>query len=210
MNQFTTRDQGFAVINDALIRTWWIPALRGVIAIAFGVLALMRPDMTLLALMILFAAFALLSGAVSIAGALRHRKADADWWMPLLIGLAMVGAGLIAVLHPGLTALVLVLLIGANALITGVLDIISAIRLRKTLKNEWLLMVSGAAGVIFGIAVFLFPGAGALAMIWLISLYALIIGVLLLMLAFRLRSMVKAGAPERRTRPDRRTTPAHS
>jgi uncharacterized membrane protein HdeD (DUF308 family) len=97
----------------------------------------------------------------------------------------------IAILSPGLTALALVLVMGANALIVGVLDIAAAIRLRKVIQGEWLLILAGIASVVFGVLVLLFPGAGALALVWLISVYAIVTGVLLLALAFRARAWAR-------------------
>jgi len=193
------------------IQPWGIPALRGIIAIAFGVLAALSPGITLLSLVALFAAYALLGGAVSIFGAVKSRRAGEEWWIPLLLGLVSIGAGIVAVVHPGLTALIFVLLIGANALVTGVLDIVAAIRLRKQIKGEWMLALSGLMSVVFGALVFLFPGAGAVALVWLISLYALFTGFLLLGLAFRLRSKARTGfiGEERRVTPDRRVSAAH-
>ena len=196
-------------MNESLSRAWWIYALRGVLAILFGVFAIMWPGLTLLSLIVLFAVYALLSGAASVIGAMRMRKHDADWWLPLLLGLVSIGAGVIAIVHPGLTTLVLVLLIGANALITGVLDIATAIRLRKTIQNEWLMILSGAASIVFGVRVFLFPAAGALALVWLISLYAFVTGLLMFVLAMRLRTRITVGVAERRITPDRRATHAH-
>ncbi|MGE5491546.1 MAG: HdeD family acid-resistance protein [Actinomycetota bacterium] len=199
-------------MNDLFARSWWILGAHGAIAVAFGVLAILWPGITLLALVALFAAYALVSGVVYVTGALRYRQADNDWWLLLLIGLIGIGASVIAVLHPDLTALVLVLLMGANALVVGMLEIVSAIRLRRLIRNEWLMILSGAVSILFGILVFLFPAAGALAMIWLISLYAVLTGALLLGLAFRLRKLVQPGAgrDERRITPDRRISPAHS
>lgn len=198
-------------MNEQNVQPWWVPALRGAVAIVFGALALMWPGITLLSLIALFAAYALLTGTASVYGAIRNKKRDDTWWLPLLLGLVGIGAGVIAVIHPGLTALVLVLLIGANALVSGVLDIAMAIRLRKIIKGEWLLALSGLMSVIFGALVFLFPGAGALALIWLISLYAFLTGALLLGLAFRLRGTAKTGfrGEERRSTPDRRVSVAH-
>lgn len=198
-------------MNESLVQPWWALALRGIIAILFAVLALFWPGITLLSFVALFAAYALLGGAASVFGAVRSRRSSEDWWIPLLLGLVSIGAGVITLVHPGLTALVLVLVIGANALVTGVLDIASAIRLRKTMRGEWLLALSGLASLVFGILVFLFPGAGALALIWLISLYAFVTGVLLLGLAFRLRGRTPAwdGTVERRITPDRRLSASH-
>jgi uncharacterized membrane protein HdeD (DUF308 family) len=162
-------------------------ALRGVVAIVFGVLALAWPGITLLWLVVLFAAFALINGAASAAGALRNRSGDEHWWLALLLGLVSLGAGVIAIVSPGLTALVLVLLMGANAIGTGVLDIALAIRLRRAIRGEWVLILAGVVSIAFGVLVFLFPGAGALALVWLISVYAIASGVLLLAVAWRLR-----------------------
>ena len=174
-------------MDDLLSRSWWMLALRGVLALAFGILAFIWPSLTLAALVALFAAYVLISGVVSIVGAIKNRKADREWWLILILGLVSVAAGVVSILQPALTALVLVLVMGANALVTGVLDIAVAIRLRKTIEGEWLLIAAGIASIIFGIIVFLFPGAGALALVWLISAYAIATGILLLGLAFRAR-----------------------
>lgn len=199
-------------MNDMLCRSWWMPALRGVAAIAFGTIALFWPGLTLLGLVSLFAAYALLGGGISVVAAVRNRKTHDDWWLPLLLGAAAIGAAVIAVIHPALSIMVLVMLIGANALISGVLDVAMAIRLCKTLQHEWLLALNGAAAIIFGVLAFLFPGAGALAIVWMISIYALATGVLLLMLAVRLRSAASTPGKvqiERRVLPDRRMAHAH-
>lgn len=179
-------------MNDTLMRSWWMLAVRGVIAMAFGILAVLFPGLTLGWLVALFAAFALLSGAVWIFGAARNRKADEQWWVLLLFGLASMGAGTVAALHPGLTLLVLILLIGANALVTGVLDIVVAVRLRKKIQGEVLLVASGLASILFGVVVFLFPvGVGGMAVAWLIGLYAIATGALLVALAWKVRSWVR-------------------
>jgi uncharacterized membrane protein HdeD (DUF308 family) len=176
--------------------------LRGAIAIAFGVLAVLWPGLTLLVLVGLFAAYALLGGVVSIAAALRMRPAERKWWLPLLLGLISVAAGIYAMLAPSVTALVLVLLMAANAILTGVLDIAMAVRLRRRLRGHWLLLLGGVVSILFGVLVVAAPGAGALALVWLISFYAILNGVLLFGLGLRawrearaqpLRSAVAAG-----------------
>ena len=179
-------------MDELLLRLWWMLALRGVIALLFGVLALVWPGLTLLWLVALFAAYALLGGAASVIGAVRHRHSDEKWWLILLLGLVSIGAGVSTIFYPGLTALVLVLVMGANALVTGVLDIAVAIRLRKAIRGEWLLIVTGIISIVFGVLVFLFPGAGALALAWLISVHAIVTGVLLLALAFRVRAWARS------------------
>jgi uncharacterized membrane protein HdeD (DUF308 family) len=168
-------------------RSAWMLILRGVIAIAFGVLAVALPALTLVLLIGLFAAYALLSGIVSIVAAWRSRGIDDKSWLTLLLGIVGIAAGICAVAFPSLTALVLVLVIGANAIVTGVLDIAIAVRLREAVKGTWMLVLSGIVSIIFGVLVFFFPGAGALALVWLISFYAIVTGALLLALGVRAR-----------------------
>jgi uncharacterized membrane protein HdeD (DUF308 family) len=199
-------------MNEIFSRSWRMLALRGVIAILFGVLALVWPALTLLALAALFAVYALLTGLVLVVGSVKSRKSNEDWWLPLMVGVVSLGAGAIAAIHPGLTALVLVLVVGAYAMVTGVLDIATAIRLRKTIRNEGLLILNGVVSIAFGVLVFLFPDAGALALVWLISFYAILSGILLLAFAFRMRVKTKGTTmveKDRRTIPERRMPAAH-
>jgi uncharacterized membrane protein HdeD (DUF308 family) len=198
-------------MNEVFLRSWWMPGLRGLIAILFGLFTLFLPGLTLLGLTILFAVYALVSGFAAISGALHSRKTHEDWWLPFLFGLVSVAAGIIALVEPGLTLLVLVLLIAANALTTGMLDIVAAIRLRKTMHNEWLLILNGLASMAFGVLVFLSPGAGALALVWLIGIYTIVSGLLLLGLAYSVWHKTHLAQPvrDRRVTPDRRIATAH-
>lgn len=191
-------------MNDTLLRSWWVPALRGVIAILFGAVTLYWPQLTLLVLVSLFAGYAIFTGIVSVAGAIRNHTHDDHWWLFLIIGLVGIGAGIITIIHPAITAVVLAMLIGANALLTGVLDVVAAIRLRREIHGEWLLALSGMAAIVFGILVFLYPVAGVLTIIGMVSAYAFITGILLIVAALRLRSISKSGRLERRITPDRR------
>jgi uncharacterized membrane protein HdeD (DUF308 family) len=190
-------------MNQFLLRSWWMLALRGGLAIVFGVLALMWPGLTLMALVAAFAAYAFLSGVVAITAAIRHRRSDEEWWLVLALGVAGVVAGALSVLRPEVTALALVFFMAAYAILIGTLDIAVAIRLHRDLPDKWLLGLAGAVSIAFGIMVFLFPDAGTLAMIWLISVYALASGAMLLTLGFRARRWVELGT-ERRLRSRRR------
>lgn len=182
-------------MNETLLRSWWLLALRGSIAVVFGIAAIVWPAITLVTLAALFAAFALLAGAVWVFGAVRNRRADTRWWIMLLLGAFSVAAGVVAALYPGLTTIALILLVGAHALVTGVLDIVLAIRVRKFIKGEWLLALSGVVSIIFGAIVLLFPtGAGALALAWLVGVYALVTGVMLLVLSLQVRSWSRINA----------------
>jgi uncharacterized membrane protein HdeD (DUF308 family) len=163
----------------------WMLMLRGAIGIAFGVLAVLWPGLTLLVLVGLFAAYALLGGIVSIATAFRIQPSEGKWWLPLLLGVISVAAGIYAVFAPSVTALVLVLLMATNAILTGVLDIAMAVRLRRVLRGHWLLLLGGAVSILFGVLVIAAPGAGALALVWLISFYAILTGALLFGLGLR-------------------------
>lgn len=182
---------------------WWILALRGVVAILFGILAIAWPGLTLLVLVALFAAYALVTGVIAAIGAIRHREAR-GWWIALVWGLVGIAAGVLAVIYPAITALALVLLMGANALVTGVLEIVMAVRLRREIQGygEWWLGFAGAISVLFGVLVLAFPGAGALALVWLVALYAVMSGVLMLIAAFRLHASARAaGAAPRGAHP---------
>lgn len=183
-------------MKETLLHSWWLLALRGGVAIVFGALAVLWPAITLATLAALFAAFALLGGAVWIFGALRNRGRDERWWLHLLLGAVSVGAGMVAALQPGVTIVALVLLMGANALLTGVFDIVVARRVRRHIKGEWLLVLNGVASIAFGLLVLLFPlGAGALALAWLVGLYAIMTGAVLLALALKVRSWLRLNAP---------------
>lgn len=129
-------------MNETLLQSWWLLAVRGLVATIFGGLAIAWPAITLLALSILFAAFALIGGAVWVFGAVRNRRRDLRWWVLLVLGLTSMAAGAIAALYPGLTTVALVLVVGANALVTGILDIVVAVRVRKFIRDELLLALA--------------------------------------------------------------------
>jgi uncharacterized membrane protein HdeD (DUF308 family) len=181
-------------MKEFLARSWWMLALQGIVALLFGALALLLPGLTLLWLVALFAAYAIITGAVALWGAVKNRTMDKAWWLMLILGLVGVAAGALAVVYPDITALALVLLMGANALVTGALEVAMALRVRKAVRNEWLLIVAGVVSILFGAMVLIFPGAGALALVWLISFYAMLSGVLLLSLAFRVKGWGSNGA----------------
>ncbi len=180
-------------MNELYLRSWKGLALRGAVALVFGILAALWPGLTLMWLIIMFAAYALIGGTVSIISALQNREGNRDWWLLLLLGMVGIAAGVLAIIGPALTAIMLVLVIGATAFGTGILDIAMGIRLRKVIRGEGLLILNGIISVMFGVAIFFFPGAGALALVWLISAYAVISGILLLALAWRTRNWKNSG-----------------
>lgn len=174
-------------MGTRLARNWWTVALRGMVAILFGLMALFWPGITLTVLVAFVGAFILASGIFAVIAASRDWRADVQGWLLLLEGLIGIAAGILAFFWPGITALILLYLIAAWAIMTGIFEIIAAIQLRKEIENEWLLAVAGVASVLFGVLLAIWPGAGALALLWVIAAYTIFSGVLLLILAFRLR-----------------------
>ena len=172
--------------------SWWALVLRGLAAIAFGVLAFVWPQITLTALVFLWGAYALVDGAFAIAAGVKSHGENKRWWVLLLEGILGVAAGLVAFLVPGITALALLILIAAWAMVTGAFEIAAAIQLRKYIKGEWLLALAGVASVLFALALLFNPAAGALAVVWLIGAYSIVFGVLLIVLGVRLHSLVRS------------------
>ena len=170
----------------ALAKNWWLLLLRGIAGILFGVLAFIWPGITLLTLIIFYGAYALLDGIFAIAAAIRGGDMQSRWWL-ILIGVLGIAAGFLTFLWPGLTALVLTSFIGAWSLIHGIFEIVGAIKIRKEIDNEWWLILSGALSVLFGLALLIMPGAGALALVWIIGIYSIIFGGLLVGFALRLK-----------------------
>jgi uncharacterized membrane protein HdeD (DUF308 family) len=182
-------------VNETLLRSWWMPALRGAVAVAFGLLALLSPAPAVQWLVLLFAGYAVLGGTVWALGALHNRRADARWRAPMLVGLLGIGAGYLSLAHPAPTELVLLLLIGSHALATGLLDLAAALRLRKFIRGERLLALSALASIAFGAAVFVSPDTGAKAFGQVVGAYALVSGALLLILSLRVRAWWRINTP---------------
>jgi uncharacterized membrane protein HdeD (DUF308 family) len=171
---------------DALARNWWLILLRGLAAIIFGLLTFAWPGLTLVTLVLLYGAFSFLDGIFSIIAAVKGGTPMPRWWLAL-VGLLGIGVGVITVLWPQITGFVLLLFIAGWAIASGVLQIIGAIKLRKEMEGEWLLIASGVLSVLFGIGVILFPGAGALSLALVIGAFAVAYGVLLIGFALRLK-----------------------
>jgi uncharacterized membrane protein HdeD (DUF308 family) len=177
----------------ALSRWWWTFILRGLLAIAFGILVFVAPVWGLAILVALFGVWALIDGAASVWTGIRTRTVDRNWWLEILEGLVSILAGLIALVLPGFAAEVLVLLIGVWAIVTGVFQIWAAIRLREQIRGEFWLGLAGVASILFGVILLVFPAGGALALVWLIGSAAIVIGVFLTILGWRLRSIEEMG-----------------
>jgi len=180
---------------DTLSRNWWVVLLRGLAGILFGVSTFFAPGISLAALVLVYGAYAFADGVLAIVSGIRRRGTSDRWWLLLLEGVVGVIAGLVTLFWPGITALALLFVIAAWALVTGAFEIAAAIQLRKSIKDEWLLALSGVLSIVFGVLLVLFPGAGALAVVIWIGAYAFLFGTLLVVLAFRLRAAGRHGTP---------------
>jgi len=175
-------------MTTVLTRNWWALALRGIFAVLLGLAAFVLPGVTLAVFVALFGAYAVVDGVLAIIAGVRAAERHERWWSPVLKGLAGIVAGVLAFVWPALTALALLYLIAAWAIVTGVLEILAAVHLHRA-HGEWLLVLNGVLSVLFGFLAIVWPGAGFLTLLWLIGTYAIVFGVVLLVLAFRLRNL---------------------
>lgn len=176
-----------------LQKHWWVLALRGALAVLLGVIALVKPGVTLATLVLVFGAYTLIDGVVTIANAIACRKERDHWGLLLLEGLLGVGVGIVTLTAPEITAVVLLMYIAAWWLVTGAMRIVAAIRLRKEIEGEWLMALSGVVSIACAVILMRAPAAGVLAFLGLIASFAIIFGIFLMALAFRVRN---ASLPE--------------
>jgi uncharacterized membrane protein HdeD (DUF308 family) len=167
--------------------SWWALALRGLLAIIFGILVFRWPGLTIDILVLFFGANALIDGVLALVAAIRGSATGGRWWGMLLQGILGIATGIITFLMPGLVAIVLLFLIAAWAIVIGIFEIVAAVRLRKEIQGEWLLALRGVLAIVFGVVLFAWPAAGVLAVVWLIGVFSIALGVVNLALAFRLR-----------------------
>ena len=173
----------------AMQNNWWMLVGRGIVAVLFGVLALLLPGITLTVLVLLFGAYVLVDGGINIYSAIQQRDSNDRWWLGLIEGAVGVLVGIGTLIVPGITALALLFVIAFWAVVTGGLEVYAAYRLREEIKHEWLLGLSGILSISFGVLLVLAPGSGALALAWLIGMYAILFGVMLILLGVNLRNM---------------------
>lgn len=183
------------MLIETLKRHWWVPVLRGIAAIIFGIIAFTHPVMAAATLVLFFGAWVLIDGIFRVVGAIGHRASDKEWGSGLIIGILGIIVGLLTFHAPGVTALALVIYIAAWALMTGVTEITLAIKMRREIKGEWFLILMGLASIIFAAFLLWNPLAGAAALIWVIAWYAVVVGVLAIFFGFRLRSLPTFAAP---------------
>jgi uncharacterized membrane protein HdeD (DUF308 family) len=184
---WTPRSAGFDELNGALVRNWWLIALRGVLAIVFGIIALAAPLATILALVVLFSAYMLLDAVFSFAAAIRAARRGERWGLLSLLGVASFATAVVALIWPGITVAAFVLLIGAWAIVTGMLLLATTFRVNAD-HGRWWLGVGGGLSMLYGLVMVIAPLAGAIVLAWWLGAFALVLGIALLIVAFRLRS----------------------
>jgi uncharacterized membrane protein HdeD (DUF308 family) len=172
-----------------LARAWHWIVLRGVFALLFGIFAFIWPGITLAALVLVWGAYAIADGVMALIAAFTMHEEGKPMASLIVVGILGIAAGVVTFLWPGMTALVLLLFIASWAVLMGIFEIAAAIRLRKHIENEWLLALSGLVSIVFGVLLFLQPGAGALAVIWLIGSFAIFFGIVLIALGIRLKGL---------------------
>jgi uncharacterized membrane protein HdeD (DUF308 family) len=178
------------MLADVLSRYWWTTLIRGVIWVLFGIVAFTRPGISLLTLTLLFGGFAFIDGIAHVVSAFGGRRENERWWVLLLTGLAGVLVGVLTFMNPGMTALALLFVIAVWAMATGFLEIVAAIRLRHEIRGEGWLVLAGLVSIAFGASLLFRPLTGALAVIWVIGAYAVVLGIVLIVLSFRARGFV--------------------
>lgn len=173
-------------VLDPLARNWWLILLRGILAVLFGLLTFAWPGLTLFTLVIFYGVFALIDGIFALIAAVTSGALAPRWWLAL-VGVLGIGAGVATLMWPDVTGLVLLYLIAGWAIASGIFQIVGAIRLRKEIDDEWLLIASGVLSVLFGLLVLAFPGAGALGIAFGIAAFAVAYGLLLIAFSLRLK-----------------------
>src|SRR5260370_8155555 len=163
-------------------------ALRGLLAIIFGLVALVAPGIALLAFIYVFADYAIVDGGIAIITAIQERDLLYRWGWILFEGILRIVVGIIGFGNPGLTALVLLYFIAAWAIVTGLMEIVAAFAIREFVSREWVLALAGILSVAFGVILFFFPGTGILSILWLVGIYGIVFGLLFIVRAFQLRS----------------------
>ena len=174
---------------ESLRAHWWVLLLRGIIALLFGAACFILTGAAIFALVIFIGAFFIVDGILMIAGAIRSASAShmGHWWWQLLGGIAGIAAGVLTFAWPAITAFTLAILVGAWAIVTGAFELVTAIRLRSALPREWLWILNGILSLLFGLFVFVFPGAGLVVVVYVLGFYAILAGIAMIALSFRLR-----------------------
>lgn len=177
-------------LSSQILRdNWWVLLIRGIAAILFGIIALAMPGLTAYVLVIAFGAYTLVDGIMAIYLGFKRRGNDDAWWTWIIDGILSIVIGLVAMIWTSATAVVFIIWIAAWAIVVGIMRIIAAIRLRKEIEGEWALILSGLLMIIWGVLIAMTPAAGLLSIAWLLGIFSFMVGVMMVVLAFRARRL---------------------
>ena len=186
---------------EVMGRNWWMLLVRGIAAVLFGVAVLVWPGIALTVLVLLWGAYALVDGVFAMVMGVQGRTYYRDWWVTVLEGVVSIIAGVVAFMWPGVTAVALLYVVAAWAIITGLLEIVAAIQLRKEISGEFWLGLSGVLSIGMGMLLALYPGAGMVSLLWVLGIYAIAFGAALIILSFRVRGFVQGHSSQQQARP---------
>jgi uncharacterized membrane protein HdeD (DUF308 family) len=186
---------------EVMGRNWWMLLVRGIAAVLFGIAVLVWPGIALTVLVLLWGAYALVDGVFAMVMGVQGRTHYRDWWVTVLEGVVSIIAGVVAFLWPGVTAVALLYVVAAWAIITGLLEIVAAIQLRKEISGEFWLGLSGVLSVGMGVLLALYPGAGMVSLLFVLGIYAIVFGVAPIILSFRVRGFVQGHSAQHQARP---------
>lgn len=186
---------------ETMSRNWWMLLVRGLAAILFGIAILIWPGIALTTLVFVWGVYALVDGIFAIVMGIRSRTQHEHWWVTVLEGVVSIVAGVIAFVSPDITALALLYVVAAWAVITGILEIVAAVQLRKEITDEFWLGLSGVLSVLLGVLLVVYPGTGMLSLLWVLALYEIAFGVSTIILSFRVRALGHAGSDHQQAQP---------
>lgn len=186
---------------ENLAQNWWMLLLRGMAAILFGIAVLVWPGIALTTLVLVWGAYALVDGIFAIVMGIRSRTQVEHWWVTVLEGVVGIIAGVVAFVWPGITAVALLYVVAAWAIITGILEIVAAIQLRKEISDEFWLGLSGVLSVLLGVLLVVYPGTGMLSLLWVLALYEIAFGVATIILSFRVRALGHSQSDKQQAQP---------
>lgn len=184
---------------ELMARNWWVLMVRGIVAVILGVAVFIWPGITLSVLVLLWGVYAMVDGVLALVVAFQGRTANR--WITGLGGVVGIAAGVIAFVWPDITALALTFVVAAWAILTGILELVAAIQLRKEISGEFWLGLSGVLSMVFGVLLFLFPGAGMLSLLWLLGVYEIAFGISTIILGFRLHGITTQGGKPQSMQP---------
>jgi uncharacterized membrane protein HdeD (DUF308 family) len=180
------------VVRDLFERSWWAVALRGLIGVVIGIVAVTWPRVTLSTVLGLLGVYLLFDGVLTIVASFRASRAHKRWWPYLLEGLVSLGVGALAFFHPMAIAFALLLLVAFRSFVTGLVEIATAVWLRReTSSSQWFLWLAGLMSIAFGVALLFMPGAGALTLVWLAGFYTIVFGILEIVTAFMVKGVAR-------------------